>query len=427
MSAAAMPGAGGTYGALFRNAPFLKLFSAGVGSVLGAAAAQVCLVWLIFSATHSSIDIAYLGLVGAVSAIAFSLLGGGLVDRYDRRRLMILSDLARAAMTVALVLVLVVYGFNLGAILAEELVVSAFTVVFNPAEQSFLPAVVSGRDLPDANGLVRSSRNAASFVGASAGGALIVTIGAVPGVAIMAATFLSSGILISLISRDRNAVPAVSPGARPRARFIGDLREGFTWLYRSPGLFQLTVSATFFNFFSTVLGTFLVFYATELLHGSALVFAGLLAVSVAGNGVGALLVGRVGAVRYAGKAWVIAYGVVSAGLLILLARFPALPLALPLLFAIGLCGSFAGTAWLTVAQLIVPTEMQGRYFGIDGLGSWAIIPVGTILGGVLIATVGVGETYLLAGVGWFLAGLVFLIPRALWNLGYPSPPPPAST
>jgi len=421
VSTGATPSAVGTYRTLFRNAPFVKLFSAGVASVLGATAAQVCLVWLIFTATHSSIDIAYLGVVGSLSGIAFSLVGGTLVDRYDRRRLMILSDFSRAAMTIVLVLILATRGFNLPAILVEEFVISAFTVVFNPAEQSYIPAVVGGRDLPDANGLVRSSRNAASFIGASAGGALIVTFGAIPGVAVMGATFLASGILIALISRDRGALSAATAVLRRKSRFAGDLREGFAWLYRNTGLFQLTISATFFNFFSTIFATFLVFYATDLLHGSALVYAGLLAVTVAGNGIGALLVGRVGAVRYAGKAWVVTYGVVAAALLILLARFPSTPLALLLALAIGLCSSFAGTAWLTMAQLLVPTEMQGRYFGIDGLGSWVIIPVGTILGGVLIAAVGVGETYLIAGVGWLLAGLVFLAPRALWRLGYPPP------
>jgi MFS transporter, DHA3 family, macrolide efflux protein len=426
VSTAATPDVGSAYRALFRNAPFVKLFSAGVASSLGATAAQVCLVWLIYVNTHSAIDIAYLGVVGSLSGIAFSLVGGTLVDRYDRRRLMIVSDFSRAAMTGVLVLILVVHSFNLGAILVEEFVVSAFTVIFNPAEQSYIPAVVGGRDLPDANGLARSSRTTASFVGASFGGVLIVTLGSIPGVAVMGGTFLISGILITLISRDRGALPTLLTAGRRRSRFTGDLREGFAWLYRATGLFQLTISATFFNFFSTVFGTFIVFYSADLLHGSALVYAGLLAVTVAGNGVGALLVGRVGAVRYAGKAWVVGYGIVSAGLLILIARFPSVELALPLTFAIGLCSSFAGTSWLTAAQLLVPTEMQGRYFGIDGLGSWAIIPLGTILGGVLIADVGVGETYLIAGVGWFLAGLVFLIPQALWRLGYPPPVVPTA-
>jgi Na+/melibiose symporter-like transporter len=420
VSPAPSPPAEGTYPTLFRNGPFVKLFSAGVASILGATAAQICLVWLIYAATRSSLDIAYLGVVGSLAGIAFSLIGGGLVDRYDRRRLMILSDFGRAAMTTALVVVLLLYRFNLGAILVEEFVVSALTVVFNPAEQSFVPNLVSGQHLPDANGLVRASRNASGFIGASVGGALVVTLGAVAGVALMGITFVVSGILISLVARERTAVSPAPGLVRRQSRFGADLREGFRWLYRNSGLFQLTLSATFFNFFSAVFGTFLVFYAGTLLHGSALVYGGLIAVTVAGNGVGALLVGRVGAVRHAGKAWVLPYGIVSAGLVIVLARFPSVPLALPVTFVLGVASGFAGTAWLTAAQLLVPTEMQGRYFGIDGLGSWAIVPAGAVLGGFLVAAIGIGDTYLLAGAGWLLAGLFFLVPRALWRLGYPA-------
>lgn len=295
--------------------------------------------------------------------------------------------------------------------------------MFNPAEQSYLPAFVPGSKLPDANGLVRSSRNAAGFVGASVGGGLIVTLGSVAGVAFMGATFLLSGALIYRIAVAQRSGSSAPSALRRGTRFLGELHEGFRWLYRSTGLFQLTVSATFFNFFATVSGTFLVFYAADLLHGSALVYAGLLATDVAGNGLGALLVGRVGAVRWAGLAWVVPHGVVSGGLLILLARFPFLELALTIAFVMGLSNGFAGTTWLTAAQLLVPTEMQGRYFGIDGLGSWVIIPVGTILGGVLVEAWGVGTTYLISGAGWFLVGLAFLLPRSLRRLGYPASRP----
>ncbi|HZY93181.1 MAG TPA: MFS transporter [Thermoplasmata archaeon] len=412
------------YASLLRNRDFLKLFSAGVGSVLGGSIAQVCLVWLIFTATHSAIDIAYFGVVGTVAGVAFSLVGGTLVDRYDRRRLMILADFARAVATAGLLVVLLVSGFNLLAILLEEFVVSAFSVLFNPAEQSFLPALVTAESLPDANGLVRSSRNAAGFLGASAGGLLIVSVGSVPGVGALAAAFVASGLLISLIARRPSPGTDPTSSTAPRGHFLTDLREGFAWLYSSRGLFQLTILATFFNFFSTIFGTFLVFYSAELLHGNALVYASLLAASVAGSGIGALLVGRLRAVRYAGKAWVLPYGVASAGCVLLLTSFPSVFLAVPLNFLLGLCGGFAGTAWLTAAQLLVPSEMQGRYFGIDGLGSWVILPLGTILGGLLVATMGVGNTYLLAGAGWMLAGLLFLVPRALWRLGYPPEPLP---
>jgi hypothetical protein len=87
--------------------------------------------------------------------------------------------------------------------------------------------------------------------------------------------------------------------------------------------------------------------------------------------------------------------------------------ALPAAFAIGLDSGFSGTGSLSSAQLIVLTEMQGRYFGIDLLGSRVIVLVGIILGGLFVASLGVGNTYLVAGVGWMIVGLHFLIPRGL--------------
>jgi len=94
------------------------------------------------------------------------------------------------------------------------------------------------------------------------------------------------------------------------------------------------------------------------------------------------------------------------------------------LFGVGLLGGYAGTAWLSAAQQLVPTEMQGRYFGIDSLGSIAILPAAQIGGAFLIVAWGVGTTYLAGAVLWLVAGLAFLAPRALRELGYRPPATP---
>ena len=86
-----------TYSRLLRERNFLRIFTAGLGSYAGSAIAAVCLVWIVADATHSALDIAFLGIAALLAEILFSTLGGTLVDRYDRRRLMILSDVARAA------------------------------------------------------------------------------------------------------------------------------------------------------------------------------------------------------------------------------------------------------------------------------------------------------------------------------------------
>jgi len=409
------------YRRLLGNAGYARVFVAGLGSTAGSSIASVCLVWIVFVATGSPLDVGLLAAAWLIAGVLFSVFGGTLVDRYDRRRLMIGADLARAAAMGVVAAVLELHGFDLGTVLTAYFLVGAFTTIFNPAEQAIVPALVETPLVADANGLVRSSRSALSFIGYAVGGVLIVSVGAVWGVAANAATFALSAVL--LFGMTVRPVPELARRAKPS--YFADVRAGFRWLGKATGFLELTISATFFNFCSSLVGTFIVVFVTLLLHGSALVFAVLLALNAAGTGVGSLLVSRTRAVRWAGRAWTVGAGAGSGAAAVALALFPSVPVAAVCLFAIGALGGFAGTAWLTAAQLLVPPEMQGRYFGIDNLGSVAIIPAAQIGGALLIESYGVQPTYLWVAVLWVVSGIVFLVPKALATLAYP-PPGPAS-
>jgi hypothetical protein len=374
-------------------------------------------VWIVATATGSALDVALVGTSELLAAIVFSTLGGTLVDRYDRRRLMILSDTVRAVAATLVVAVLAVARFNLPVVLGASAVVGAFTVLFNPAEQAIVPALVPDAEVANANGLVRSSRSSLQFVGVAAAGVLIVSVGPIWGVGVNAITWAVSAVLLTGLRLPPQPHTLVPAGGRPG--YWAELRRGFGWLWRAQGFFQLTMSAMFFNFCSSLIGTFLVFYATDVLHGGALVFTALLAAEVAGLAIGSLLVGRVGAVRYAGKAWVVPYGILSGAVALVLSLIVSAPIDVVAMFVLGAFSGFAGTAWLTAAQLLVPTEMQGRYFGIDSLGSAAIIPAAQIGGAFLILAVATRETYLIAAVVWIVSGAGFLFARAMWRLGVP--------
>jgi MFS family permease len=415
----------GAYGRLIANRNYVRVLSAGLGSTAGSAISGICLIWIVYSATASALDVGLLGVAFLAAAIPFSVFGGALSDRYDRRRLMILSDMVRAVAMGSVAVVLELHGFDLLTILGANFVVGAFTTVFNPAEQAVIPALVDAPLVADANGLVRSTRSALQFVGFSAAGVMIVTLGATFGVVVNAATFALSAVLLTGMRIPSPKAPRVRPAAGASG-YLAEIAGGFRWLWGAQGFFQLTISAMFFNFCANLVGTYLVIFATLVLHGSALVYALLLAVDVAGLGIGSLLVSPLRAERWAGRAWVVPYGILAGIATLGFALFPTVPIALVGVFLVGLFGGFAGTAWLTAAQLLVPAEMQGRYYGIDNLGSIAIIPVAQIGGAFLIDAYGVRDTYVATAVLWVVVGLLFLIPRALWNLGYRARAPDAT-
>jgi hypothetical protein len=411
------------YRSLLRNRGYLRIFAAGLGSIAGSAIAGVSLVWLVAVETGSALDVAALAIASLLASASFSVFGGTIVDRYDARRLMIGSDLGRAGALFVAFLVLELAGFNLPVIVAVAAAVGAFGTVFNPAENVLVPRLVAQDEVGNANGLIRSTRGALQFAGTGIGGVLLFAVGPLWGIAANVVTFLLSAALLSGIR------VAPLPPAEVRARSAGrrgyfaELAEGFGWLRRATGFLQLTFSATAFNVCSSAVGTFLVLYSNDVLHGTSLTFALLLAFEVAGASIGALLVGPTGAVRFAGRAWTIPYGIVSGVVALALPLFPSVPVAFAALFALGALGGYAGTAWLTAAQILVPTEMQGRYFGIDNLGSVISVPVGQLAGALLIGAVGLRATFLYFAVAWIVAGAAFLAPRALWRLGVPEGTP----
>lgn len=404
------------------NRNFLRVFLAGAISTGGYAFSSLALVWVVYARTGSAIDLALVGVANLIGAILTTLPAGVWVDRYSRRSMMVLSDLLRAGCSAALAAVLLSVGFSLASVLVVSFVWAAAGSLFNPAEQALVPSIVPASQIADANGLIRSSRSVISLVANAAAGALILVAGAVPSFWFNAGTYLASAALVSavIVRKATESEAAIPP--RTRAMF-GEMREGMRWLYRQEGLFALSLSATPLNFFQNIFATFVVVFAVVLLHGTALTLGVLVALSALGQAVGALLVGRTSALRHAGKAWLLAYGVGTGATILAIVLYPQVYLALVLFFVEGLVGSFGGTSWLSASQLLVPTEMQGRYFSVDGLISFGILPVAQITGGILITLYGVQRVFLLAGAGMVVTGSLFCLWPALWHWGVRGPPP----
>lgn len=400
------------YRDVLRVRNFRNLLVAGLLSASGSAIAEICLVWIVYRRTGSGLDVGLLGAVGVAASVLLAVVGGTLADRHRRQRLMVTSDLARALTVGALATALFLGIFSLPAILVAQFVVAGFGVVFQPASNAILPSVVPAEHIANANGLSSSAGSIVLFGATSIGGVLIVAVGPIAGLFYNTVTFVASALLVGAM-----AIPAPSGAPTRREPFFAEVREGVRWLRRELGLLQLTISAGLFNFFQTIIYTFFVVYATVALHGTAVEFALLLGLNFAGQGLGGLSVGRLRTVRYTGRIWVVGYGVLTGVGALLLGLFPTLGLALPVVFAMGFLGGIAGVSWMTYAQLYVPAEMQGRYFGIDGLGSWAVLPLGQLGGGLILAAIGVTTMYELAGILWTVTGLLFLLPRSLARLG----------
>jgi hypothetical protein len=400
---------------VLRNRRFARLFAAGSTSIAGFSIGQVALTVVVYDDTRSPLDVAYIGVSFVIAAVLFSLLAGALVDRYERRKLMVVSDLVRAASLAFLVAFLLVFGFDLAIVLATAFVLGSFTTLFQPAERALTPEVVGQEQIANANALVQTSNSLLQFASNSVGGVVIAIAGVMVAFGLNAATFVVSAALIAGVTGFA-AKKGGGDGVR-RSSILADIKEGFSYIAHNRGLLDLTLSAGAGNFFLSMVFQFFVIYAEVPLGGNAATYGLLSGLFALGWAPGAYLSTRFRTVRYAGMVWISA-GVAEGGCVVSLYLFPHLIPALASVFAEGVLLGLTNTTWLTAVQLIVPTQMQGRYFGLDQLGSFAVIPVGQVLGGFIIAETSVNFDYLVAGIGVASSAGIFILSPHLRKLGW---------
>ena len=420
----AHPVAGGSPLRVLQNGNFRRLWVGSLASSAGAAVGSIILVWLVYSATQSPLAISVLGIVQFLPTLGFGLLAGALIDRLDRRRLLLTCDVARAICFGVMALFILLYGVDFEVVVGVVFVVSTFSTVFRPATNAAIPRILARSELSDGNGLLQGGTTIASFIGSPLGGLLLLTLGAAAGLALNAFTFAISAVMIFLMvipsAAGRPAVPG--PEGSSLLREVGD---GLRYLRSQRALLIITVTAMGANFFLTIWGAFTVIYAAVQLHEGATGFAIMVAANTGGFAIGAILPGRIHTDRAPGRWLLVTWGI-TGFFVVGLAFTHALWVAVALTVVAGVLLSCGNTTWLSGVQKVVPDEFMGRYFATDEAGSFAMIPAGIAVGGVLVLVWGISWTYLFAGVGALLVNLpLFLSPTVRnWGLATAQGPSP---
>jgi MFS family permease len=388
-----------------------------VASAAGASIGSIVVVWLVYYATRSPIAISLLGIVQFLPTLFFGLVAGALIDRWDRRRLMVACDVARAVCFGALALYVLFYGASTAVLIGVVFAVAVFSTAFRPATNATIPRILPASDLTDGNGLLQGGSTIASFIGSPIGGVLVVTVGAVLGLAVNALTFAVSGAMIFLM-----VIPAArkspSEGPATRTSLLSEVGDGLRYLRSQRALLNITITAMGANFFLSIWGGFTVIYVADQLHQGATGFGIMVAASTVGFAIGALLPGRLRTGNAPGLWLTATWGL--AGLFIIgLALTSTLPLAIALSVAVGAFLSIGNTTFLSGVQKEVPDEFLGRYFAMDEAGSYAMIPAGIAVGGLLVLLIEISRTYLIAGVGATLIDLLLLGSPAVRRWGRP--------
>ena len=395
-------------GALTRYPTFRRLWFGALAASLGQWMQQVALGWLALTLTDSA---SFVGLVGFTAGLPFlviALPGGVLIDRVDRRRLMLTCQ-ALAALLAVVVAVDVLSG----AVRPWHLPVAAFAngsllALLNPTQQALVPSIVGRADLTNAIGLMSAGQNMTRVVGPSVAGLVIAVFNTGSAFLLQAAALIVAfGLVLGL------RVPA-----RAESTAVGGLRalfDGVRLIARRPdlrGLFLLAAIPTFFVFPYV---QFLSVFARDILEIGAGGLGLLMASSGSGAVVGALLVATRRQSAGAGRLllWLtVGYGVVIVGV----ALSNTVLVTVPLLVLAGISGAAYMSMNTVLLQHRIEDDVRGRVMGAYML-TFGLMPLGAMPMGLLAARFGT-QTAVAAGaiVSSLLAALLGLRSRELREL-----------
>ncbi|GHO62306.1 hypothetical protein KSC_011980 [Ktedonobacter sp. SOSP1-52] len=265
--------------ALWRNRDFMLLWSGQAFSSLGTTVTQTAYPLLVWDLSHSAALVGLVGGLGTLPYIFLSLIVGALIDRWDRKRLMIVCDTGRAINLVSVLVVMWLGRLTVAQICANTLIEGTFYVFFNLAEVSCLPQVVSKEQIPLATSQNEATTGTTVLVGPALGGALYTLSQSVP--------FLADAIsyVISVITLSFIKVPFQGKRQEGQQRkLLAEIREGLAWLWHQPLIRYIAFLTGGCNFIGAGLLPVLLVLVKQQ-HGSSLAYGTILTI----GGVGAII------------------------------------------------------------------------------------------------------------------------------------------
>jgi len=345
-------------------------------------------------------------LIGATSAAAIAPwivapLVGVLVDRVDRRRLMIAGQLGRAVLATVLIGLLAADALTIWALVGLALGLGCGEVLVDTASQASIPQLVPVGLLDRANArLEMATQLLNEVVGVALGAALFASVSALPFV-VDAATFLVGAALLATIRRPLQGAP------RPPARLRADLTEGFRFLARHALLRSLMVGAAVSNIATNMSFAVLVVLVVDRLGEAESTYGLVVAVAAAGGVLGSLvagwLVGRVGR-----RAVLLGAPLAMAAALAITAWSDHLAIIAGAWFAVKLALIMLIVPTVSLRQATTPDYLLGRVVASFRMVAIGAAPLGALLGGVLTRATDVPTTNAVAAATMLAATAILL-------------------
>ncbi|MFC1916358.1 MFS transporter [Chloroflexota bacterium] len=409
---------------LFRplnNQNFRLLLLGEVISLLGKQVYLIVLAWLALQLTGSSLTLGFVLMTAAIPKALFMLFGGALSDRYSLKRLMIISNIARAAIAAGISILVFYEAIALWHLYLGALLVGVADSLFQPALMTAIPSLLEKNKLETGNALVRGAMPIGTLIGSAPAGLLISSVGIAATFGIDALFFLLAAIVLWLMAEVMSYVSTsddvVSRAAHRSRSFgvLGDIKDGLGYAWRRPAIRALfiTVSVIHLSF----VGPFTVGLATlvnSTFTGGATDFGIVRSCFGGGALLGAIIAGSV-VFKHRGLLLVIITATFGVSLaLISLAQ--DVVLASLLVGLIGIVNGLFNIISFTWLQKTISPHMLGRMMGLINSSALILAPISFVLTGV-IAEINPSLVFAVAGIPVLLITIYLIATRDFRQFG----------
>lgn len=412
--------------AVRRQLSLLGWLSADAISLTGTRISMIAIPWFVLTTTGSATQTGLVAFCEMAPLVTLKAAAGPLIDRVGARRVAIACDLLSVLAVGAIPLLHELGMLSFPTLLSLVAVAGTLRGPGDGAKNAMVPQLVDAGGVPmeRATGLASAVERTASMTGAAFAGGLVALIGAADAIAVDAATFALSGMILLTTTRGlRRRQPVAANGSR--ASYLTELRDGWNFLRKDAVLVAICVMVAITNLLDQSFSVLLVpVWARHTGYGVAAVgvlFAVFSGASILGSVAAASWAARVP--RF--KVYLVAFLVAGFPKFAVLAMGARLWLVLAVAVIGGVASGFINPILGAVIFERIPEPMMGRVSSLNTALCWSLIPFGGLLGGVLVTGIGLSPALLAVGTAYFLVTMLPALQPQWRDLDRPTPAPAA--
>ena len=370
-------------------------------SSIGTWMQEVAQNWLVFDLTNSARWLALDVALGEIPIFLFSLVGGVIADRMDRRRLLLASQYVQMASAIVLATLVGTHQIKVWHILISSFVVGTAQAFGGPAYSALVPSLVKKEDLPNAIALNSIQFNVARVIGPVLGGLALKYVGGAWCFGLNAFSFMA--VIYSLFQLKVDFSPK-----RTGESILTSMKQGFSFIATQGAMATLIVIAFLMTALAIPIITFLPVFAKTVFKGDELTYTMFLVISGLGSITGALTVAGLGNIGNKGRialVMIVAMGGGISGFALSRNVF----LSCVMLFCTGAVLMCAFSMISSLVQLITTHEMRGRVMSVYNVAFRGGMPFGSLVTGYLVPIYSAPAVLSVNGVLLVVLGLYFLV------------------